>query len=102
MSRLDPADRKEQIMAAAVQVAAAPGGWSRLTRSAVAGCAGCADALVSRYYGTMTNFRRAVMRQAIKGENLSVIAQGLAAGDKTARKAPEPLKAKAVKTLTGA
>lgn len=89
-------------MSAAIRVASAPGGWGQLTRDAVARNAACSDALVSSYFGTMVNFRRAVMRHAIKGENLAVIAQGLAAGDKTARKAPEPLKAKAIKTLVGA
>ena len=34
--RLQPDDRKEQILKAAIKVAAKPGGWSKLTREAVA------------------------------------------------------------------
>lgn len=99
--RLLPVDRKEQILNAAIKVAGRPGGWSKLTRDAVAKEAGCAEGLPSKYFGTMISFRRAIMRAAIQGWNLSVIAQGLAAGDKVAMKAEEELKRKALDTLVG-
>ena len=99
--RLKPDDRKQEILDAAIKVAARPGGWAKLTRDAVAKEAECAEGLVSRYFGTMVAFRRAIMRAAIVGERLPVIAQGLAAGDKCAQKAPQELKAAAVKTLAG-
>ena len=99
--RLQPADRKQEILNAAIKVAGRPGGWSKLTRDAVAKEAGCAEGLVSKYFGTMVSFRRSIMRAAIGAEELGVIAQGLAAGDKCAQKADESLKRKALETLAG-
>lgn len=108
--RLRPDDRKYQILTAAIAVAARPGGWSKLTRDAVAREAQCADGLVSKYFGTMISFRRAIMREAIRLAELgstpaaiyhSVIAQGLAGGDKCAQKAAPELKAQALNTLAG-
>ncbi len=101
MTRLHPDERKEQILTAALKVAARPGGWSKLTRDAVAKEAGCAEGLPSKYFGTMVDFRRAVMRAAIKAKALPVIAQGLAAGDKCALKADSTLKAQALRSLGG-
>jgi len=97
--RLRPDDRKQQILTAAIKVASEPGGWAKLTRDAVAKEAGCVASLVSLHFGTMTNFRRSVMRAAIVAEELSVIAQGLAAGDNCAQKVDESLKRKALSTL---
>lgn len=99
--RLLPHDRKLEILNAAIKVAGRPGGWSKLTRAAVAKEAGCAEGLPSKYFGTMVAFRRAIMRAAIVAEELGVIAQGLAAGDKCAQKADESLKRKALETLAG-
>lgn len=99
--RLQPADRKQEILNAAIKVAGRPGGWGKLTRDAVAKEAGCAEGLVSKYFGTMITFRRSIMRAAIVAENLAVVAQGLAAGDASAKKADESLKRKALETLAG-
>jgi len=99
--RLPPDDRKYQILTAALVVAARPGGWSKLTRDAVAREAQCADGLVSKYFGTMTQMRRTVMRSAVLTENLAIVAQGLATGDVYAQKAAPELKARALNTLAG-
>ena len=99
--RLLPDDRKLEILNAAIKVAGQPGGWAKLTREAVAREAQCAEGLISKYFGTMVAFRRAIMRAAIVAEELGVIAQGLAAGDKCAQKADESLKRKALETLAG-
>lgn len=99
--RLQPSDRKDQILIAALRVASKPGGWAKLTRDAVAKEANCAEGLPSKYFGTMISFKRTIMRAAIQAENLSIIAQGLAANDKTAQKAPPALKQKALETLAG-
>jgi len=98
--RLHPDKRKEQIIDAAVKVAGQPGGWAKLTREAVAREAQCAEGLISKYFGTMITFRRTIMRHAIKAANLSVVAQGLAAGDSYAKKADADLKARALATLS--
>lgn len=99
MSRLKPDDRKVQILRAALIVASEEGGYSGLSRQAVAAKAGCAESLVSRYFGTMVEFKRTVMRAAIQHEILPVIAQGLGMGDKHAQKADPELKRKALATL---
>ncbi len=99
MSRLKPDDRKMQILKAALIVANRSGGWSTLTRQMVATEAGCAEGLVSKYFGTMTDFRRTIMRTAVHNNMLSVVAQGLACGDKHAQKADAELKSKALATL---
>lgn len=101
IKRLHPDDRKEQILSAALKVAERPGGWTKLTRDAVAKEANCAEGLPSKYFGTMVDFRRAVMRAAIRAERLGVIAQGLAAGDKCAKKADPDLRARALQSLAG-
>lgn len=94
-------ERKRSILQAALQVAEMRGGWSKMTREQVARQADCAEAAVSHYFGTMTEFRRTVMRQAVAVKNLSIIAQGLAAGDKHAAKIDADLKQKAISTLAG-
>lgn len=100
-SRQKPDDRKYQILKAALALAEKPGGYSRLTRESVANEVGCADGLISKYFGTMTCFKRNIIRSAILTENLSIIAQGLATGDIHARKASKGLKARALATLAG-
>lgn len=99
--RLLPTDRKSEILAAALKLASSPGGWGKLTRTSVAQAAGCSDSLVSLHFGTIPNFRRDIMRAAISTKVLPVIAQGLAAGDKHAKKAPDDLKLKALNSLKG-
>ena len=99
--RLQPDDRKYQILTAALAVAARPGGYAKITREAIAKEVGCAEALVSKYFGTMPQMRRTIMRAAIVAENLAVVAQGLAAGDASAKKADPDLKARALQTLAG-
>lgn len=93
---------KQQILNAAVTLSEQPGGWVTLTRDAVAAEAGCATGLVNKYFGTMICFRRSIMRHAILTKNLPVIAQGIAAGDKSALKADQALKRLALYTLTAA
>lgn len=108
--RLHPDDRKREILTAAIRVAARPGGWSRFTRNEVAQEAQCVDSLISLHFGTMINFRRSVMREAIRLAEIgnapvamfdSVIAQGLATGDKCAQKASGEVKARALASLAG-
>ena len=99
--RLHPDDRKDQILQAAVLLAAKPGGWSTLTRSCVAKQANCSDALISSYFGTMANFKRDISRAAVRTTNLWIIAQALAAGEPWAIKLAPGLKSQALKTIGG-
>lgn len=97
--RQQPDDRKFQILTAALKVAEQPGGFGKLTREAVATEVGCAESLVSAYFGTMPSFKRTIMRAAIMSDNLSIIAQGLAVRDPHALKASDEIKQKALATL---
>lgn len=101
IKRLQPDNRKQEILQAAIRVAARSGGWAKLTRDAVAREAKCSEGLPSKYFGTMVNFKRAIMRAAVTGEHLAVIAQGIAAGDKSALKASKELQDKALASLRG-
>lgn len=97
----NPALRRAQILQAAMTVAAKVG-YGHATRDAIAAEAGVTAGLVTHYFETMTQLKRAVMRAAIQFEVLEIIAQGLANGDANARKAPAELKAKAVEILANA
>ena len=98
MKRETPEDRREQIIAAALRMAVNYG-YQRVTRADIAGAAKCSEALVSHYFNTMTQMRRAIMREAIRRQVLGIVAQGLAMGDPQAQKAPECLRSAALATL---
>lgn len=100
-TRLTPAVRKEEIIAAALRVAAKHG-FENVSRAMIAEEADVAPGLVSNYWGTMPQLRRAIMREAVKQEDLVIIAQGLARGHTQAVKAPPELKDRAIATLANA
>lgn len=97
-NRANPALRKDQILSVAVTQAKEVG-YNKVTRDAVAVAAGVSMGLVTRYFGTMKNLRRDIIRYAIRNDIAEIIAQGLANGDDHARKAPAELKAKAATLL---
>jgi AcrR family transcriptional regulator len=94
--RLEADDRRDQILTAALREAEQCG-YMRITRQQVAEAAGCANGLVSVYFGTMTQLRRAVIRAAINRRNLKVVLQGIVADDPHAIKAPQELKQAAIR-----
>lgn len=97
-SRTDPKLRMRQILVVAVDVAREVG-YNHMTREQVAEAAGVSMGLVSKYFNTMCQLRRDVMRYAVKNEVLEIIAQGLVHKDKHARKASDELKDKALSLL---
>lgn len=97
--RMAPADRREQILRAAVGMAKDTG-FQKITRDGVAVRAGVAMGLVTRYFGTMGQLRRAVMRSAVKNGVIPVIAEGLAIGDPHAKKAGPELRAKVISFIS--
>ena len=97
---LKPEVRKEQILTAAIEVAERDG-YMHMRRSDVADVAGCATGSVSRYFNTMHQLRRAVMREAVKSSNHRIVAQGLVANDNQAMKAPEEVKQAALSAVMG-
>ena len=91
-------ERRGEIMSAALRLAA-ESSYVTVTREAIASSAGCSNALVSAHCGTMQQLRRAIMGEAIRTRNLTVIAQGLSAKDPRAMGLDDELKREAVATL---
>lgn len=97
-AKLKPNDRRAQILEIALKLAAM-NGYQQVTRDAVGQAIGIAPSLISHLFGTMPDFRRDIMRAAVRGRNLAVVAQGLAANDPHARKAPQDLIDQALASL---
>lgn len=97
-TKMQARERIAQILRAALDVAPRVG-YSKLTREDIARKANIPASLVSYHLGTMTELRRQIMREAVRTECLPVIAQGLAVGDRQARKAPAELKHRALMAL---
>lgn len=97
-TRLKPEARKEDILAAAVPLAVKLG-YSNVSREKIAEAAGVSGAVLNYHFGTMLQFRRDLMRYAIKQKALAIIAQGLSSGDAQAVKAPEDLRRLALDSL---
>ena len=100
MPRSDPKQRKAQIMEAALTLARR-NGFESVRMEGIANEAGCVNGLVVHYWGTMSQLRRAIMREAVRIEDLQLVAQGLAVGHPAARKAPQALKEQAAAYLVG-
>lgn len=90
--------RRETIMAAAVELAARDG-WRSLTRDGVAQAAGVAVGSVNHEFGTMGALRTAVMQDAIKNRRLDILAQGIADGHEAARNAPSEMREAAIRAV---
>lgn len=96
--KLEARQRVAQILAAALELAPKTG-YQKLTREAVAQRLGIPSSLIPYHMGTMAEFRRQIMREAVRVECLPVIAQGIAAGDRHALKASPELRARALQSL---
>lgn len=97
-TKLEARERIAQILAAALVLAEAKG-YQRVTRDDVAAHLRIPSSLVPYHMGTMTEFRRKMMREAVRVECLPVIAQGLACRDRHALVAPDDLRARAIQSL---
>jgi AcrR family transcriptional regulator len=92
---MEPGDRKRQLVTTATQLAERTG-YQKVTRESLAKRARCSEALITFHFGSMDRLRTAMMRHAVENSILPVIAQGLAANDPHAKKAPEDLKRRAL------
>ena len=99
--RKGKAERRDEILSAALRLANKDN-YLAITRDAIAEEAGVSIGLVTFHFGTMIKLRRDVMRAAIKGSLVKIVAEGLAYGDPHARKAPDELKKKAAEILCAA
>jgi AcrR family transcriptional regulator len=95
---LKPEVRKQLILDVAVERAAKLG-FDKLRRDDVAEHAEIANGLVTLYFNTMTQLRRAVMRAAVQRKILPIIAHGLVIKHPEALKADEETKQQALASL---
>lgn len=97
-TRVSPKLRREQILAAAVELAKTDG-YHKMTRDDIAKRAGVSTGLVTKYFSTMPALRRDVMRAAVRNNVAEVVAQGLANRCTHALKASPELKKQAALIL---
>ncbi len=97
-TRANPQLRRDNILNVAVGMAKSAG-YNKITRDKIAEGAGVSMGLVTRYFGTMSQLKTAIMRRAVKQGILEIIAQGLANGDDHAKNAPIELKTEAAAFL---
>lgn len=97
-TKLPPADRKQQILDAALGLAAAVG-YQNITREAIADEVGVSHALVNLYFTVMAELKAAVVVEAVRVGNLAVVAQALAARDAAVTDLDPKLKRKALASL---
>jgi AcrR family transcriptional regulator len=96
--RLDPEDRKSQILDVAMAMAKKDG-YTRITRDAVASKAKVSTGLVTMYF-SMDALRDAIIKLAVKRGIAEIVAQGLANRHPVALRAPQELKERAASLLT--
>lgn len=97
--RYPPEVRREMLLDVGLELAETHN-YTNVSAQMVAEKADVTRALVSRYFGTMVQFRRALMRRAVDTERLRVVAQGLACGDAHAVKADDSLKSRALAAIS--
>lgn len=93
-------ERRKQIMTHAIELSRKIG-YMNVRRDALAKKAGVANGLVSVYWNTMAQLKKAIIREAIHIEDLTIIGQGLAMEDKHILKAPKELRQRAIAQLSG-
>jgi len=96
--RIDPDEREQEIMQAAL-VLAELNGYRVITREQIAEYAKCSPSLVGKYFGDMQELRRCIMRAAVKQERAEVVLQGLVTRDPIALSAPEHVRTAAKNRL---
>ena len=95
--RKSPAERKREILDAAVELAQERG-YQGLTHSHVAGRVKVSPSLVRKYYENKSKLHDAVMSEAVRLGIPEIVLQGLAAKDPIAHSAPAGLKAAALES----
>lgn len=96
--RMKPAARKNELIEAGLKLAQRKG-FSKVTRDDIAAAVGVTGTAVQYHFNTMAQLRTAIMRRAVKTENLPVVAQGIVAMHPCAVRAPAELKDAALNAL---
>ena len=99
--RLTPKDRTNELLDTALDLAVKHG-WRALTHASVAQAAGVSQGLVVARLGTKTELLRDVMRRAVNRGVVAVVAEGLAVGDRQAKRAGAALREAAAQHVRGA
>lgn len=97
-TRMNPDERRTLIMQAAMKEAE-KNGFDKVRRVAIARRVDCSESLVRHYFETLPQLQRQIMGEAIRTENLRVIAQGLVAKHPRCKKLPDDLKQKALSSI---
>ena len=97
---LNSAIRRDLLLVVALRLAGAPGGWTKLTRRAIAENSKCSEGLVSAHLGSMASIRSLLVKTAIKQENWDILIQALIANDPEAQRMRPLLKEKAFAHVT--
>lgn len=92
------AAHRAKLLALALDMAEADH-YTRVTRDGLAKAGGVANGIVTATFGTMTQFRRDLMRHAVAEGRLRVIGQGLAQGCQYAAKASPEVRQAAMQAL---
>jgi AcrR family transcriptional regulator len=99
-TRLDPKERKAQILAAALKLAQAEKfAYRTLTKDQIGKEAGCSAGLVHARLGDMAKLPNLLMRLAVKQRLIPIVAGGLLDENRIALKAPDDLKNEAKRWL---
>lgn len=98
-ARMNPLERKEQILNTAINLCLEKG-YRQLTRRAVANRMQCASALINHYYKDIENLRTIVLKTAIEKEIIPILAENLAAWGKETIELSTELKEKVIRYLT--
>lgn len=92
-------ERRSEILGKALELAEKVG-YNRVTREALGERLGYASSsLIAHHMGSAADLKRKIMREAVRTENLAVVAQGLVLKDRVALKAPEDLRTRALESL---
>lgn len=95
--RMTPKDRYVSLLEAALRVVSQRG--FNVSMSDVAREAGCSRPLVPKYLGGTQDFKKKVIKEAIRTNNLRVIGHGVVARLPACRRLPEELRNRALKSI---
>ena len=93
--RRDAIERKSEMLSCAV-VLAKEIGYTRVSKDNLAASVKCSPSLIMHYFSTIKQLHRAIMGEAIRRNDLNLIAQGLINQDPRIQHLPEDLKREAL------
>lgn len=98
ITRLNPIDRKNALLDAAIALSKKHG-YTRVTYRQIAEAAGVSRPTVSRYFDSRQEFQSLVLWEAVQREVPEIIAQALSLKDPALAAIPDALRQQACKSL---